>query len=125
MSRKPIPKKIREKVYKKYDGHCAYCGCMLEYKDMQVDHIDSIERARIEGRISEENIDNYNPACRQCNFYKGTYTVDEFRKNISKKLLPNLQKNFNYKLALKYGLIREDIKPVLFYFEIRYKKKDA
>lgn len=37
--RKPIPKHIRQKVYEKYDGHCAYCGCKLEYKDMQVDHI--------------------------------------------------------------------------------------
>lgn len=32
---------VREEVYSKYNGHCAYCGCRLEYKDMQVDHIDS------------------------------------------------------------------------------------
>lgn len=31
MLRKPIQKKIREQVYKKYNGHCAYCGCKLEY----------------------------------------------------------------------------------------------
>lgn len=41
MSRKLIPKKIREQIYQKYDGHCAYCGCKLEYKDMQVDHVSS------------------------------------------------------------------------------------
>lgn len=29
MTRKPIPKNIREQVYQKYDGHCAYCGCEL------------------------------------------------------------------------------------------------
>ncbi len=29
--RKSIPKKTREEVYKMYDGHCAYCGCELEY----------------------------------------------------------------------------------------------
>lgn len=34
-----ISKKIREIVYKKYNGHCAYCGCKIEYKDMQIDHI--------------------------------------------------------------------------------------
>lgn len=39
--RKSIPKKVRQKVYEKYDGHCAYCGKKLEYKDMQVDHIQS------------------------------------------------------------------------------------
>lgn len=34
-------KLVREKVYQKYNGHCAYCGCELQYKDMQVDHIES------------------------------------------------------------------------------------
>ena len=37
--RKAIPKSIRMTVYQKCDGHCAYCGCDLEYKDMQVDHV--------------------------------------------------------------------------------------
>ena len=31
--------KVREIVYAKYKGHCAYCGCELEMKDMQIDHI--------------------------------------------------------------------------------------
>lgn len=33
-----INKKIREVVYNKYNGHCAYCGKKIAYKDMQVDH---------------------------------------------------------------------------------------
>lgn len=32
--RKAIPKRIRMTVYQKCNGHCAYCGCSLEYKDM-------------------------------------------------------------------------------------------
>lgn len=32
-------------------------------------------------------------------------------------MIKNLQKNFNYRLAIKYGLIYEDVKPVKFYFE--------
>lgn len=40
--RKSISKATRLKVYEKYDGHCAYCGCTLELKDMQVDHIQSV-----------------------------------------------------------------------------------
>lgn len=39
MTRKPIPKDVRKQVYEKYNGHCAYCGCKLDYKDMQVDHV--------------------------------------------------------------------------------------
>ena len=31
-----IPKKIRELVYAKCNGHCAYCGREIAYKDMQV-----------------------------------------------------------------------------------------
>jgi hypothetical protein len=31
--------KDRELVYKKYDGHCAYCGCVLE-KGWHVDHLE-------------------------------------------------------------------------------------
>ena len=30
MKRKAIPKKVREAVYNKYDGHCAYCGKELD-----------------------------------------------------------------------------------------------
>ena len=28
-----ISKKTREEVYRKYDGHCAYCGREIAYKD--------------------------------------------------------------------------------------------
>lgn len=34
-----MKKETRLKVYRMYDGHCAYCGRTIEYKDMQVDHI--------------------------------------------------------------------------------------
>lgn len=82
MKRKPIPKKIREQVYAKYNGHCAYCGCELKYKDMQVDHLDAVYRAEAEGREASDSIDNFNPSCRMCNFYKGTSTIEEFRKKL-------------------------------------------
>ena len=39
---KKIPKKIRLLVYEKCNHRCAYCGCELEYKDMQVDHVKSV-----------------------------------------------------------------------------------
>ena len=29
----------RQKVYDKYNGHCAYCGKPITIKDNQVDHI--------------------------------------------------------------------------------------
>lgn len=117
MNRKSIPKKTRVQVYQKYNGHCAYCGCEMEYKDMQVDHIEAVYRATYNKEDVSYDIDNQNPACRACNFYKSTSTIENFRQNIEESLVRNLRKNFNYKMLIKYGLIKEDIKPVKFYFE--------
>ena len=30
---------MRQRVYDKYDGHCAYCGREIKMSEMQVDHI--------------------------------------------------------------------------------------
>lgn len=115
--RKTIPKDIRLRVYNSYNGHCAYCGCKIEYKEMQIDHINSVYRTMIISGNIDENINNYMPSCRQCNFYKSTFTLEYFRERLNTILINNLRKQFNYKLALKYGLIQEDIKPIKFYFE--------
>lgn len=118
--RKPIPKKIRQQVYNMFDGHCAYCGCELEMKDMQVDHVESVFLTNYWNTMDSDelnNIKNYMPACRACNFYKGSWKLEQFRENLTTMLYRNLAKNFNYKLLKKYELIKEDIKPVVFYFE--------
>lgn len=109
---KPIPKAIRQQVYEKFGGHCAYCGAPLAYKDMQVDHIE----AHSVGGTDE--LENYNPACRMCNFYKGTMTIDQFRDELE-KVQGRLKKYYIYRLALKYELIQEKENEVVFYFERR------
>ena len=70
--RKAIPKKVRQSVYLMYNGHCAYCGTEIAYKDMQVDHATPL---RIGGA---DDISNYMPACRSCNHYKATLDVEDF-----------------------------------------------
>lgn len=109
--RKPIPKAVRMQVYEKYDGRCAYCGCKLEYKDMQVDHINPLY-----WHNGEDSIENYNPACRMCNFYKSAYTVEKFREQIQ-TIRDRLERNFIYRLAKKYGVVKESTEPIRFYFE--------
>lgn len=120
---KAIPKKIRMALYEKYNHRCAYCGCDLEYKDMQVDHVESVyANTDIRQTMTEEEMyqeENFLPACRQCNFYKSTMDVETFRERLTDTLMKNLQKTFQYRLALKYGLIEEHVKPVKFYFETR------
>jgi hypothetical protein len=107
---KPIPKAVRKQVYEKYDGHCAYCGRQIAYKDMQVDHI----KAKYVGGADE--LDNYNPACRMCNFYKGTMDINHFRDQL-KMVRERLHKVYIYRLSLAYGLIKEKDNDIEFYFE--------
>ena len=109
--RKAISKDMRFAVYEKYNGHCAYCGCQIEYKDMQVDHIVSVYWYGGKNELS-----NYMPACRACNFYKSSMTLEKFRERLQ-TLTDRLKKEFIYKLALKYGLVKENNEPVRFYFE--------
>ena len=131
-SRKKISSKVRQMVYEKCNHRCAYCGCELDYKDMQVDHIESVYKHDFEkyrfgtGKLTEEelnSIENYMPACRACNFYKSTFSLEKFRENLTTKLYENLRKNFNYKLMCKYGIIKEDLTPIEFYFERLMNKK--
>ena len=50
-----MTKKQREVIYDKYNGHCAYCGKKIEYKDMQVDHVIPQRRATAKaGRSKHE-----------------------------------------------------------------------
>ena len=110
MKRKAISKSTREEVHKKHKGHCAYCGCNLEYKNMQVDHL---KAKRVGGK---DEIENYMPACRMCNFYKDTLSIEEFRENI-KTIPERLEREFIYRLAKKYGVVEEKEVDIKFYFE--------
>lgn len=116
--RKSISKATRLKVYEKYNGHCAYCGCTLTLKEMQVDHIQSVYWYN-----GANDIENYNPACRMCNFYKSTMPIEKFREQLG-QLTSRLERSvFIFRLAKKYGLIREIKEPVIFYFEKENLKK--
>lgn len=117
MKRKPIPKEVRRQVYDKYNGHCAYCGCELDIKDMQIDHLHSVYRAEIEGKKEDNSIDNFMPSCRMCNFYKGTTTIEDFRKKILTFQDVYLPDNFTTRLALKYGMATLSKWDGEFYFE--------
>ena len=117
MKRKPIPKKIREQVYNKYNGHCAYCGCELLYKDMQVDHVISVCYNHFRKELDDINtIDNLMPSCRQCNYYKEGSTIEGFRKKL-KSLMERVKKPFIYRLAEKYNMVKDSEWDGKFYFE--------
>lgn len=100
---------------------CIECGQRIQYKDMQVDHVKSVfANTDISHTMTEEEMyseKNLLPACRQCNFYKSSGNLESFREALTNTLMRNLQETFQYRLAIKYGLIQEHIEPVQFYFE--------
>ena len=101
-----MKKEQRLQVYRKYDGHCAYCGLAIKYEEMQVDHIHSKYRGRCDKSTKEELdcLDNYNPACRMCNFRKGVLTIEQFRDEIYAQADREM-KRFQARMSEAYGLI--------------------
>ena len=119
MKRKTIPKKIREAVYNKYNGHCAYCGKKITYKEMQVDHLIPVQRERFK-RYTEEELEcfeNYMPACRRDNHYKRAHSLETFRKMIEEIPSKLFRDNYIYKIGLDYGLVQPNEHKIIFFFE--------
>lgn len=119
MKRKTIPKKVREAVYNKYDGHCAYCGKELEPKGWQLDHLIPVQRERFK-KYSEEEIEcfeNYVPSCRRCNHYKRAHSLEVFRKYIEEIPAKLYRDSYIYKVGLDYGLVEAHEHKIKFYFE--------
>lgn len=84
-----IPKELRQKVYDKYGGRCAYSGTPLK-DDWQVDHyypvrycqsrLPSVKSKVIEKGITNPNdLKNLMPAQRIINHYKRALLPDEFK----------------------------------------------
>lgn len=114
-----MTKKQREEVRLKYDNRCAYCGDELKH-GWHLDHIEPIVRNSNGTCERPENniVTNYNPSCPSCNIQKNNFTVEQFRAKI-KQFVNSLNLYSNqYKIAKKYGLVKETQFDVKFYFEL-------
>lgn len=100
-----ISKSKREAVYRKYNGHCAYCGREISYKDMQVDHFQPLRAWGIED-AGTDDLDNLMPACRMCNHYKRANSLETFRRYIA-EIPRKLRENYIYKVGVVYGNVIE------------------
>ena len=119
--RKKFTKSERQQVYDKFNGHCAYCGCGITLQQMQIDHKDCVD---IYTGIYEadgkdiNNIDNLFPACRSCNHYKSTMTIERFRQALEHMPTVLMRDNVTYRNAVRFGLIKHpENQKVKFYFE--------
>lgn len=122
----------REKILNKYNQHCGYCGTEITLKSMQVDHI--IPQEHFENCVRNEmhipkflshlsvkdvnHTDNLMPACRSCNNWKHSMSLEFFRSELEDQLNRLRERSSNYRIAVRYGLITEKPKRIEFWFEI-------
>ena len=120
--------KARQAIWDKSGGKCWYCGCDLNDK-WHADHFKPIVRemkyvtgvgVRTTGECyypDRDTEENKVPSCPSCNIEKHSYTLEQFRRNIS-GFVNSLNSYHNqYKFAKKYGLVTETEKEVTFWFE--------
>lgn len=120
-----IKKEVRERVWRKYDCKCAYCGHYLEYKKMQVDHIkplyrnDSVETLKVWGiERGKDEESNCNPSCARCNRWKSTYSLETFRSEIVKQTERLKRDSAAFRMAYDYNRIVIKVQPLKFWFEV-------
>ena len=112
-------KALRQRVHQKFGGRCAYCGSVLEYKAMQVDHYLPQCREKFYARRCKKDVhaeEKLMPACRRCNHYKRARTPKQFRELMT-TLHERLEAIYILKVAVDFGMAT--VKPFdgKFYFE--------
>lgn len=95
----------RKKVYEMFGGRCAYCGKPIKFEAFHIDHIVS----KIYGGTRSD--DNVYPACVDCNIFKSSRTLSEFRERIENVQAENIATRI---MSKYYGV---EMKPITFYFE--------
>lgn len=113
----PIPKKIKEQIKSKYDGHCGYCGKKPD--KLVIDHIHPVSREHFLKKAGKDvnHIDNLMPSCFSCNNYKFSWDLEEFREKLKWQVNMARQYSLHFRFAEKFGLIEVKEKPIIFYFE--------
>lgn len=123
-----MTKTEREKLRLKFGGRCAYCGCILPDR-WHADHLKPVMREskyiRGQGFVQtgkmyapeHDTIDNMMPSCIPCNVNKSDSSLETWRILLERQV-EILQKNSApYRHALRFGLIAETGRKVVFYFE--------
>lgn len=111
--RKVFNKTDRILIANKTNFRCGYCGEDLP-KVFHLDHI--VAHAR---NISTCDFDNMMAACPQCNSFKSTFTIEEFRDELHHQVLRARKYSVNFRMSEKYKLIevKKKIPKIKFYFE--------
>ena len=73
---------VRQRIRRKQDSFCMYCGVTLNRRNMHIDHIYPVEHG---GSNVDENLQ---ALCAGCNMRKGIQTGSEFRERYRELLTP-------------------------------------
>jgi len=109
--RKAYTRAQREKVHRKCNGHCAYCGTAIALEEMTIDHYFPLRKGGADAMV------NLMPACRSCNQIKATYTIEQFRAVIQRWPDVLRRNSSTYRNAVRWGLVTASPRKVKFYFE--------
>ena len=122
-TRKRLSPTERKAIYDKTNGHCAYCGCEITFKQMQADHVIPMDRYEMYAAIGQDidTVENMLPACRSCNKYKHTFDIEMFRKQLERQPEILMRDNPTLRMAVRFDLVSMTPHPIVFYFE---KEKD-
>ena len=117
--RRKLTRAERAEVYAKYGGHCAYCGEKITQAQMQVDHKIPMELYEAYAAIGQDldTMDNYMPACRSCNHYKSSMTLEKFRVAIEHSINVLARDSVTYRNAVRFGMVTPNPQIPTFYFE--------
>lgn len=117
--RKSIPKNVRARVFNLCNGHCAYCGCEIDPKDMQVDHYLSFEFGFViaQGKGDIDSEDNYLPSCRSCNYYKSGMHVERFREMVYRWPDILMRDSVTFRNAVRFEQVKIERHDPEFYYE--------
>ena len=75
------PKGLKQRLMRRQDNTCVYCGYRRNAAFLQIDHMMPVYRG------GSNNEDNLQVICRPCNLRKGIQTDEEFRTRYS-RLVP-------------------------------------
>ncbi|WP_298023587.1 HNH endonuclease [uncultured Dysosmobacter sp.] len=108
----------REAVYQKTGGRCAYCGQEITRQEMQLDHVKPVKLyEELDGGAGLNDLENILPACRSCNHYKHTFTLEKFRAALERMPAVLERDSVTYRNAVRFGLVQPTPHKVRFYFE--------
>lgn len=122
-----ITKKQRELLKQKYGGKCAYCGCGLPER-WHADHFEAVDRKFIykNGRAvptgemwkpENDTMENMMPSCPPCNIDKHAMKLEDWRGKLSRSVEVLTRNQPTYRHAVRFGLVQETPRPIVFYFE--------